>query len=302
MGRLQQTGATLLAAIWLAGCAQPGERWKNGEPERVGNDQDTEIFIDGGAQQRLVPGNSLFELGQLSQSLPHSGRAPAAPGCDQDLPNDLVTREIYRRLNQGDTFKEPLKELEAGTGAAPFAQPPIQERVAAYRRERLAFYEDLFACRKGNETIHELARALAQNPNNRQAFTELYVALVEQRGDEVLSHYTAEDFQKYAEFLLDTGLRNLRARFSDIHDFVNRAQVVDRLRERVADAHEELALHALKSELVLIFQAQNGLPANIRTDLQTSLEKIVSQELVGHIGQQMQRRLNNDRTGYTHEI
>lgn len=305
MGRLQQTGASLLAAIWLAGCSAPAERWKDGEPEQVGG-QDTEIVIDAGAMpQRVLPGSSLFELGQLGQNSPRSGFGPAAgaiAGCDDSLPNDLVTREIYRRLNRGDAFKNPLKPLEPGEGATPSTEPPIKDRIAAYRSERLAFYDDLFACRKGNETIHELARTLAQNPNNRDAFTELYVALVEQRGDEVLSHYTTEDFQKFAELLLDTGLRSLQARYSDIHDFVQRDAVVKSLRTRVAESQEELALHALKSELVLIFQAQNGLPANIRTDLQTSLEKIVAQELINHIGEQVQRRMTNDRAGFTHEI
>lgn len=304
MGRLQQTGATLLAALWLAGCAAPADRWNNGEPETTGNDQETEIVIGGSSQQRILPDTSLFDLGQVGRSSPRSGFGPAATaqGCDDTLPNDLVTREIYRRLSQGDAFKNPLKPFEPGKGATPSTEPPIKDRIAAYRGERLAFYEDLFACRKGNEQIHELARTLAQNPNNRDAFTELFVALVEQRGDEVLSHYTTEDFQKFAEILLDTGLRSLQARYSDIHDFVKRDAVVQNLRTRVAESQEELSLHALKSELVLIFQAQNGLPATIRTDLQTSLEKIVAQELINHIGEQVQRRMNNDRTGFTHEI
>ena len=273
MNRLQRTGAAVAAALWLASCAYI-DRGDARSPEHGASDDNVTVLVPFGssAKGQRGGGSLLSDLGAQAEG----------PGCDDNLPNDLVTREIYRRLDLGDTFNEVLGPDQKKT--------PIQERISAYRRERLAFYEDLFACREGNEGIHEMARVLAANPNDRNAFTNLLVELVETRGDEVLAHYTTEDFNALADFILDQGLSNLRSRFFFFFDYLNRGAIVQRIHARVEEHQEELSVHALKSELAFIFEAQNGLPVEMKTDLQASIEKIVADELVGYLRDQVLNR------------
>lgn len=280
MGRLQQAGAGLLAVIWLTSCSTTAQEPESPGQARIDAAQPL-VMVQGGSTAPLLPNDRIFDLTNRS-------RAPAVSGdpCDPTLANDLVTREISRLLGQGYTFKKqevPGERAERGSFS-------IQQRVQAYRRERVEHYEKLFACTPGNESIHQLARQLSSNPNDRKAMGELYVGLVEQRGDEVLALYTSKDFTDLADMMTQIGLNNLRARYADLDDFVQEGALKKAIHDRIRERQDELAVQALKGELIEIFQSMN-FPQTERFALQMSIQKIVSEEVSQHIIGNIQNKM-----------
>lgn len=323
MNRLQKSSAALVAALWLSACSSvdDGGIRQDAHSKAEAEKSDTvSLLMAPQGQTNPFPAEKKEKDAMLQPRLGGEWPVQANPNpnpntglnlnpslipvpqkgadCEPSLPNDLVTREIYRLLSQGNNFENIIKGQQGAQKPDGGQDVPIQERIRTYRAERLKHYEDLFACRPGNEGIHQMARSLAANPNNRKAFTELFVGLVEQRGDEVLSHYTVEDFKGYSTLILDLGLQNLQARFRDLNQVVERDSLLKNIHKRVEEDHEELSLHALKAELVAVFQSQNGLPVNVKTDLQNSLEMIVAQELLSHIRSQLNNRMELKHTQY----
>ncbi len=280
MGRFQQAGAGLLAVIWLTSCSSPPELPQEREQALIQGPQPL-VLIQDGSTAPLVPNDRIFDLTNRSRSTATTGDL-----CDPKLADDLVTRELSRLLGQGETFKKYKFSTEPDAGA----DLSIQQRVQAYRRDRVQHYEKLFACTPGNEALHNLARHLSSNPNDRKAMTELYVGLIEQRGDEVLALYTQKDFTDLADMMTQIGLSNLRTRFSDLDDFVQEGVLKHAIHDRIIEKQDELAVQALKGELIEIFQSMN-FPQTERFALQVSIQKIVAEEVTQHLLGNIQRTM-----------
>ncbi len=280
MGRLQQAGAGLLAVIWLTSCSTPAHEPESPGQARIDAAQPL-VMVQGGSTAPLLPNDRIFDLTSRS-------RAPAVSGdpCDPTLANDLVTRELSRLLGRGETFKN-YKFSGEPDEASRFS---LQQRVQSFRRERVEHYEKLFACTPGNEGIHQLARQLSGNPNDRKVMAELYVGLIEQRGDEVLALYPQKDFTNLADMMTQIGLNNLRARYADLNDFVQEGALKKAIHDRIGKNQEELALLALKGELIEIFQSAN-FPQSERFALQLGIQKIVAEEVTQHLLGNIQKKM-----------
>ena len=292
MGRLER-GLSAAAIIWLvAGCANLNQ----GDNDRT----DAGLAADGTeistpdvprSDDQAVSLNDYMTgvSGGEARALAEDELSDFAGLCDQDLPNDMVTKEIYERLSKGDTFSGAMSLTEES--AEELAEDPeIQSRIQVFRRERLGFYEDLFECRPGNEEIHELAIILTDNPADKQAFMDLYVRLVETRGEDVLSLFEVEDFNDYADSMLSFFVAQLRSQVSDFDEFYNEGEVTAAIHNAVEERDEELSLLALKNELIGIFGSEVSMPMQERRDMFNIIQNIVLSKLSENISNNIVNR------------
>ncbi|MCB1681208.1 MAG: hypothetical protein KDI61_02990 [Alphaproteobacteria bacterium] len=303
MNRLEKAGVSLLAVLWLTSSTPQDLEFRDVDAD-LGQD-DAPVLLVPSSPQGAMDGlfvlpleqggdpNTLLGLGMRSREA-----ATVSGACDDNLSHELVTREIYRRLSQGDTFRSSGEHADdAGEDHS-----TISQRLQSFRREREERYEHLFACQGDDKEIHERASYLVDHPNDREAFMNLYVDLVEQRGEEVLALYDLKDFEDFADLLMEQSMRQLRARFSDFDEFVDEKILREAVHQSIAENHDELALMALKGELVDIFQAQSSVPRTFRLEMPLALQKIIARDLVEHMAERVQRRTFDRTSGRKFEI
>lgn len=273
MGRLQHMGAGLLAVVWLTSCAAPGHEPEESQRALVAGDTPSFFLNDPPTERRTLPRDTLSDL--LGRSSPPT--ATGAP-CDPALTDSLVTRELSRLLSQGQT----LEKYKFADPSAQAGEMSLQERVQAFRQERVAHYDKLFACTPGNEGINQLAQRLRANPNDRTAMDQIFVGLVENRGEEVLALYRERDFTDLADMIMQAGLSNLRVRYADLNRYLKEDDLKRAIHDRIESQKDELSLLALKGELITVFQS-TGYTQNERFALQLGIQSIVAEETTKHL-------------------
>ena len=302
MGRFER-GLSAAALIWLVGCTNlnqgdhertdaglAAEGTEISTPDvRRSDDQAVSLndYVSGVSRDK--PNDDADVLLDEASEEEEDTLSDFAGLCDPDLPNDLVTKEIYERLSKGDTFSGVMSLTEE-TAEELAEDPEIQSRIKVFRRERLGFYETLFECRPGNEEIHELAIILTDNPADKQAFMDLYVRLVESRGDDVLSLFEVDDFNDYADSMLSFFVAQLRSQVSDFDTFFNEEEVKSAIYGAVEERDEELSLLALKDELIGIFGSEVSMPMQERRDMFKIIQNIVLAKLSENISNNIIKR------------
>ena len=215
-------------------------------------------------------------------------------GCDDDLVETLINRDVYERLAQADNFNEMADELPAGAS--------LSDRITAYKNERREKISTFFDCRDGNEELHDLASsiiAIPGNPTNPDKFRELFVDIASERMDDVRDLYPAEMMSDAAKQFKDIIVEANSARIDELGPLFNDDKLDARIEEMIHENHDQMALAMARTEMADYLGMDGAVEGSSSQAFVRQFQSMVAFEIANYLREVI---LTRQASGPTYEI